>query len=126
MRSAVAVLPLAVVLGACGTAPPTYENPRLVQKIDRQRIERDNCLLAHTPQLDDGRDDVRGIARAVAAACSVETDKLLVMTIPYADERARLGFQQEAVRRAADIVLSFRQVDGRAGRPSPGEPTPLR
>ena len=38
----------------------------------------------------------------------------MAMAVPYADEKAREGFQQEAVRRAADIVLTFRRVDAAA------------
>ena len=30
----------------------------------------------------------------------------MVMAVPYADDHARRGFQQEAERRAADIVLT--------------------
>ena len=113
MRSAVALsLSLALLVGACNSFP-TYQDPYLASKIDRQRVQRDNCLLAHTPQLDNGSADVTAVARAVAAACTDETEKLLAMTVPYAGEKAREGFQQEAVRRAADIVLSFRRVEPR-------------
>jgi hypothetical protein len=113
MRSAVALsLSLALVVGGCNSYP-TNQDPYLVGKIDRQRVKRDNCLLAHTPQLDNGSADVTGVARAVAAACTEDTERLMAMAVPYADEKARQGFQQEAVRRAADIVLSFRRVDTR-------------
>lgn len=113
MRSAVALsLLLALVVGGCNSYP-TYQDPYLAGKVDRQRVQRDNCLLAHAPQLDNGSADVTGVARAVAAACTDETERLMTMAVPYADEKARQGFQQEAVRRAADIVLSFRRVDTR-------------
>jgi hypothetical protein len=115
MHSAFALsLSLALVVGGCNSLP-TYQDPYLAGKIDRQRVQRDNCLLAHTPQLDNGS-DVTAVARAVAAACTDETDRLLARAVPYADEKARLGFQREAVRRAADIVLSFRRVDTRPGQ----------
>ena len=123
MRSAIALLPLAFAVGGCGP-PQSYSDPRLATKIDRLRIQRDNCMLARAPQLDDHGSDIRGIARRVAAACADETEKLLELSVPYADDRARDGFQQEAERRAADIVVTFRRVDGRAeGRV--GDPTPL-
>jgi hypothetical protein len=113
MRSAVALsLSLALVVGGCNSLP-SYQDPYQAGKIERLRVQRDNCLLAHTPQLDNGSADVISVARAVAVACNDETEKLLALTVPYADENARQGFQQEAVRRAADIVLSFRRVDTR-------------
>jgi hypothetical protein len=124
MRSAFALTTLALLLGGCAT--PVYSDPPLAEKVDRQRIERDNCLLARAPQLDDHSNDVRGVARRVAAACADETERLVALAVPYADDHARNGFRQEAERRAADIVLTFRRVDGRStgGTPS-GAPTPL-
>jgi hypothetical protein len=124
MRFAFAVLPLALALGACN-ATPVYQDPRLAAKVDRQRITRDNCLLSHAPQLDNGGADVRGIARAVAAACSDETEKLLALSVPYPDAKAREGYAQEAVRRAADIVVTFRGGSARLEERRAGEPTPL-
>jgi hypothetical protein len=116
MRSAVALsLSLALAVGGCNSIP-SYQDPYLAGKIDRQRAQRDNCLLAHTPQLDNGSADVTSVARAVAAACTDETERLLALAVPYADEKAREGFQQEAVRRSADIVLSFRRVDSRTSQ----------
>jgi len=123
MRSAIALTVLAFVAGAC--APPSYSDPPLAAKINRQRIERDNCMLAHAPQLDDHGSDIRSVARRVAAACVDQTDKLLALAVPYADDKARLGFQQEAERRAADIVVTFRRVDERVDGRGTGEPTPL-
>ena len=122
MRLAVSVLLLALPVGGC--AIPTYSDPPLAAKIDRQRNVRDNCLLAHAPQIDDGRSDVRGVARTVAAACSGETERLLELAVPYAGDHARDGFRQEAERRAADIVLTFRRVDPRSDVRE-GVPTPL-
>jgi hypothetical protein len=123
MRSALALSALALALGGC--SPPVYSDPPLAEKVNRQRLERDNCLLARAPQLDDRGSDVRGIARRVAAACADETDKLLALAIPYPDTKARNGFQQEAERRAADIVLTFRSVGSRPADDRTGEPTPL-
>jgi hypothetical protein len=127
MRAAIALMTFALLLlGACSAlSPAVFENPPQVARIDRQRIERDQCMLAKAPQFDDHGADVRPIARRVAAACWDETQKLMVMAVPYADGHARLGFQQEAERRAADIVLTFRGVDNRFAAPRPGEPTPL-
>ena len=113
MRS-IAVLSLVLCLGACN-ATPVYQDPPHVAKIDRLRVERDNCLLAQAAQLDNGTSDIRRLSREVALACSAETTRLLALTIPYADAKAREGFQDEAARRAADIVVSFRKVDTRSG-----------
>ena len=123
MRIVFAALSVALALGACD-ATPVYQDPLLAEKVNRQRIVRDHCLLSHAPQLDNGGPDVRGVARAVAAACMEETDKLLALSLPYPDAKAREGYAQEAVRRAADIVVTFRRVDVREER-RPGEPTPL-
>lgn len=124
MRSVIAVMLLAFAVAACGPSP-SYSDPKLAGKVDRQRIQRDNCMLAQAPQLDDHGPDVRGVARRVALACTEETEKLLALSVPYADAKAREGFQQEAERRAADIVLTFRQVGGRAEARPVGDPTPL-
>jgi hypothetical protein len=120
----IAPLLLALCLGGCD-ATPVYQDPPLVSKIDRLRVERDNCLLARAAQLDDGMSDPRKLARDVAQSCSGETDRLLRLTVPYADEHARNGFQQEAVRRAGDIVVSFRKADTRLNERRTGQPTPL-
>ena len=61
----------------------------------------------------------------MTAACADETDKLLALSVPYPDDKAREGYAQEAVRRAADIVVTFRRVDVRLEEPRSGEPTPL-
>jgi hypothetical protein len=123
MRS-IAVLSLALCLGAC-TATPVYQDPPLVAKIDRLRVARDNCLLAQAAQLDNGTSDVRRLSREIALACTAETTRLLALAVPYADAQAREGFQDEAARRAADIVVSFRKVDTRSDERRQGEPTPL-
>jgi hypothetical protein len=124
MRSAVAVLLLVLPVGACGWHP-IQEHPHIVRKIDRLRVDRDNCLLAQAAQLDDGRSDIRRLAREVALSCSAETAKMLEATVPYADAHARDGFQDEAARRAADIVVSLRKADTRVDERPPGNPTPL-
>ncbi len=129
MRSAVAVLLL--VLPAAGCAwNPVYENPKLQGRIERQWRERDDCLLANTPQIDDRTSDPRRVARAVAASCATQTEKLMDMTIPEPDQKARDAFQAEAERRAADIVVTFRRVDATAAQRAPqrtddGTPAPL-
>lgn len=114
MRSIVAVsLLLALPAGGCGWRP-VYENPPLQGKIERLWRERDDCLLANAPQFDDRTSDPRKVARVVAAACASQTTRLMEMTIPEPDQKARDAFQGEAERRAADIVVTFRQVDAAA------------
>jgi len=141
MRS-VAVLPLVLLAGGCAWIP-VYENPPKQLKVEKLWKERDNCLLNNTPQFDDGTSDPRKVARFVAMSCTNETTKLLEMTIPEPDQKARTAFQQEAERRAATIVLDFRRVDASIAERrqremqglspqeqppagAPGAPTPLR
>jgi len=125
-----AALLLALPAGGCGWRP-VYENPPLQGKIERLWRERDDCLLANAPQFDDRTSDARKIGRLVAVACTTQTMKLMEMTIPEPDQKARDAFQAEAERRAADIVVTFRRVDAAAGqrrqqRIDDGTPAPLR
>jgi hypothetical protein len=114
MRLVVVVsLLLALPAGACGWRP-VYENPRLQEKVDRLWKERDDCLLANAPQFDDRSSDARKVGRLVAAACATQTMRLMEMTIPEPDQKARDAFQAESERRAADIVVTFRRVDATA------------
>jgi hypothetical protein len=113
MRSIVAAsLLLALPVGGCGL--PVYENPPLQGKIERLWRERDDCLLANTPQFDDRTSDPRKVARLVAVSCATQTTKLMEKAIPEPDQKARDAFQAEAERRAADIVVTFRRVDSAA------------
>lgn len=114
MRLVVAVsLLLALPAAGCGWRP-VYENPKLQEKIERLWKERDDCLLANTPQFDDRISDARKVGRLVAVACTTQTMRLMDMTIPEPDQKARDAFQAEAERRAADIVVTFRRVDAAA------------
>ena len=130
MRSIVAVvLLLALPAGGCGWRP-VYENPPLQGKIERLWRERDDCLLANAPQVDDRTSDARKIGRVVAQACVTQTMRLMEMTIPEPDQKARDAFQAEAERRAADIVVTFRRIDAGAEqrkqqRVDDGAPAPL-
>lgn len=128
MRSIAAILSAGLLLGGCAGFP-VYENPPKQLKVERLWKERDICLLTNTPQFDDRVSDPRKIARFIAMSCSNETTKLLEMTIPEPDQKARLAFQQEAERRAATIVLDFRRVDAAMDerrQREQGEPTPLQ
>jgi len=128
MRLVVVVsLLLALPAAGCGWRP-VYEQPQLQEKIDRLWKERDDCLLANTPQFDDRTSDPRKVGRAVAMACTTQTMRLMDMAIPEPNQKARDAFQAEAERRAADIVLTFRRVDAASEqrRQQPAEePAPL-
>ncbi len=114
MRSIVVVsLLLALPAGGCGWRP-VYEMPQLQEKIDRAWKDRDDCLLANAPQVDDRTSDPRKVARAVAMACATQTTRLMDKAIPEPDQKARDAFQAEAERRAADIVVTFRRIDATA------------
>jgi hypothetical protein len=139
MRSVIAIcLLLALPVGGCAWQP-NYENPRHEMKVERLWKERDDCLLTNTPQFDDRTSDPRKVAELVAMSCTTQTTKLLEFTIPQPDQKARDAFQGEAVRRAADIVMTFRRVDSSVERhkqrtqevpavapaPTADSPTPL-
>jgi hypothetical protein len=128
MRSVVAAIVLfALPVAGCAWRP-VYEQPQLQEKIERLWRERDDCLLANAPQFDDRTSDPRKIARFVAMSCTNQTTKLLQMTIPEPDQKAREAFQMEAERRAADIVVTFRRVDSTIEQRQPGAngtPAPL-
>ena len=124
MRSLVAALALGLLAGGCSWLP-VYDNPPRQLKIEKLWKERDICLLTNTPQFDDRVSDPRKIARFVAMSCINQTNKLLEMTIPEPDQKARIAFEQEAERRAATIVTDFRRVDSTSAERRPGEPTPL-
>jgi hypothetical protein len=129
MRSVVAVsLMLVLTAGGCSWRP-IYEKPQLQEKIERLWRERDDCLLTNAPQFDDRTSDIRKIARFVAMSCTTQTIKLMELTIPDADQKARDAFQAEAERRGADIIVTFRRVDSsieqRRQQQRPGEPAPL-
>jgi hypothetical protein len=125
MRSVVAAVLLAPLAAGCSL--PQYDNPPKQLRIEKLWKERDICLLTNTPQFDDHVSDPRKIARFVAMSCTNETTKLLEMTIPEPDAKARAAFQQEAERRAATIVVDFRRVDTSLQQHRRvGDPTPLQ
>jgi len=111
MRPVIAAfLLLALPVAGCA-GYPNYEKPQHEQKVQRLWKERDDCLLTNTPQFDDRMSDPRKVAQFVAMSCTTQTTRLLEFTIPQPDQKARDAFQGEAVRRAADIVMTFRRVD---------------
>jgi hypothetical protein len=131
MRFVVALSVLLVLPVAACVNPPVYENPKLQGKIERLWKERDDCLLANAPQMDDRTSDPHNVARLIAKACGTQTTRLLDMSVPEPDQKARDAFQAEAERRAADIVVTFRRLDASAAqsrqpRVGAGEPTPLQ
>ena len=73
MRTAVVFL--ALLLGAC--AEGTYPSPtdgRLTTKIDRSFAARDACLARNAAADDISNSDPATLARAVALACTSETE----------------------------------------------------
>jgi hypothetical protein len=127
MRIAVVLLVLPL-LASCA-APPMYEDPKRVAKIDRLRADRDLCLVQNIPQFDDGRSAAAKVGDYVAMSCSNETSKLVELAIPYPSRHDRDAFQQEAAFRATGYVMTARRIETDSidrQRQQPQQPTPLQ
>jgi hypothetical protein len=125
-----AVLLVLPLLAACA-APPMYEDPKRVGRVDKLREQRDLCLIQNIPQFDDRSADPKKVGDYVAMSCQNETTKLVEMAIPYPSRHDRDAFQQEAVFRATGYVMTARRmetdsVDRQHQQPQPQQPTPLQ
>ena len=103
---------LLLPLASCA-AIPVYDDPKRVGRIERLREGRDLCLVKNVQAFDDGTSAASKIGNYVAMSCTVETGKLVEVTIPRPDQHARSA-QEESVRRATGYVLTTRRMEADA------------
>jgi hypothetical protein len=100
---------LALLLGAC--AEGTYHSPidgRLMTKIDNSFAARDACLARNASADDISNSDPATLARAVALACTPETEKLVEVSNRDGDPRAASAIRKDSEFRAMGYVLRAR------------------
>jgi hypothetical protein len=97
-----------LLLQACA---PAYENGHLSRFIDRQREARDACLRNHVGLQDDRVSASRDVARAIAATCAPENDRLIqAMSTadPSGEPQITEAVRKEAAVKAETYVLELR------------------
>ena len=107
MRTALVFLVL--LLGAC--AEGTYQQPHRRQaddKIDKSFAARDACLARNAAADDISNSDPATLARAVALACTSETEKLVEVSNRDGDPRAANAIRKDSEFRAMGYVLRAR------------------
>lgn len=107
MRTAIVFLVL--LLSAC--AEGTYGSPtdgRLATRIDRSFAARDACLARNAGADDISNSDPATIARAIALACTPETEKLVEMSNRDGDPRVASAIRKDSEFRAMGYVLRAR------------------
>jgi hypothetical protein len=113
MRAPLACLLLStVLLQACA---PAYEDGHLSRFINRQREARDACLRLQVNQQDDRQSAPDAIARAIAATCSPENDKLIqamATADPSGEPQITEAVRKDAAMRAETYVRELRARPG--------------
>lgn len=113
MRLAAAFLLFStLLLQACA---PAYENGHLSRFINRQREVRDACLRTHVGLQDDRVSAPREVARAIAATCNPENDRLIqAMSVadPSGEAQITDAVRKDAARQAETYVLERRAYPG--------------
>ena len=107
MRTALVILVL--LLGAC--AEGTYSSPvdgRLMTRVDRSYAARDACLSRNAGADDISNSDPATLARAIALACTPETQKLVEVSNRDGDPRAADAIRKDSEFRAMGYVLRAR------------------
>ena len=107
MRTALVFL--ALLLSAC--AEGTYPSPtdgRLTTRINTSYAARDACLAKNASADDISNSDPAAIARAVALACTAETEQLVAVSNRDGDPRAANAIRKDSEFRAMGYVLRAR------------------
>ena len=103
------VLVLVVLsLSACAGAYHTPSDGRLQTRINDSYTERDACLSRSATADGTMSADAATVARAVAMACSAETDKLIAVSNRDGDPRVAMKIREDSEFRAMGYVLRAR------------------
>jgi hypothetical protein len=101
----IALVFLVLLLTACGN---TTGDGRRTQKIDKSYVARDACLARNAAADDISNSDPATLARAVALACTPETEKLVEVSNRDGDPRAASAIRKDSEFRAMGYVLRAR------------------
>jgi hypothetical protein len=103
MRTALVFLVL--LLSACGN---TTGDGRRTSKIDKSYVARDACLARNAAADDISNSDPATLARAVALACSSETEQLVMAANRDGDAKVAAAIRADSEFRAKGYVLKAR------------------
>lgn len=104
----VALLFLVLLLSACAGAYHTPSDGRLTAKINNTYAARDACLAKNAAADETRAADAGTIARAVAVACTSETEKLVEVSNRDGDPRVAAAIRKDSEFRAMGYVLKAR------------------
>ena len=100
-----ALVLLVPLLSACTY---TTGDGRRTAKIDKSYVARDACLARNAAADDISNSDPATLARAVALACTPETEKLIGVSNRDGDPRAASAIRKDSEFRAMGYVLRAR------------------
>jgi hypothetical protein len=104
----IAVVLLALPLGACAGAYATSSDGRQKARIDTAYEARDACLARNAAGETAASSDASAAARAVAQACAAETAKLVEVSNRDGDARVASTIRKDSEFRAMGFVLRAR------------------
>jgi hypothetical protein len=104
----IAVVLLVLPLSACAGAYATSSDGRLKTRIDTAYKARDACLSRNVADNNNSGADAAVVARAVADACTEETEKLIEVSNRDGDPRVADAIRQDSEFRARGYVLRAR------------------
>ena len=96
-----------LLLGGCSAAYHTPSDGRLTSKINAAYEERDACL-ARSVQAEGQALDPSVAARAAAASCQAETDRLIELVNRDGDPKVAARIRQDSEFRATGMALKAR------------------
>lgn len=103
----VAVL-LALLLSACAGAYHTPSDGRLTTRINTAYATRDACLARNAEVDNSSNPSANVVAKAVARACTEETEQLVDVSNRDGDPRVATNIRRDSEFRALGYVLRLR------------------